>query len=76
MLTQKYLDTHDGVYVLPELEGNRVREIMRIRVTKVFSPLRYTFGESISLIKKSNDQQREVRRWGCGRKKWEEWVVQ
>jgi len=48
---------------LPELEGNNVREIMRIRVTEVFSPLRYTFGESISLLekeKRSNDQQKEV----------------
>lgn len=57
---------------LPELEGNNVREIMRIRVTEVFSPLRYTFGESISLLekeKRSNDQQKEVWRWGFGRKK-------
>lgn len=49
---------------LPELEGNNVREIMRIRVTKVFSPLRYTFGESISVLekeeKRSNDLQKEV----------------
>jgi len=41
-----------GMHVLPELEGNKVRDIMRIRVTKVFSPVRYTFGESISLTKK------------------------
>lgn len=37
------------MFLLPKLEANRVRKMMRIRVSEVFSPVRFIFGDSINL---------------------------
>lgn len=76
MLTDRYVDI-DGF--LPELEGNSMRKIMRIRVTEVIALFEYSFGGSISLLKKEKKRKKEWWWWakkcepagGFGRKRKE-----
>jgi len=53
---------------VPKLEANKVRKIMRIRVTEVFSLLWCIFGESMSVKKRK--KYKELRR-NFGRKRKE-----